>query len=194
LINNRGQEMQQQQLDALLHILVPQNNQNQPHRPYHAFQHAEVLHCIQQHYLGNDALFSGKNFEMMFHLLRTRVQRMLEDIRNARIAFYVNMVGAAGKQGASMEARVLLLLKTYAYGVPTHMFTDYFQMSVDFAKECCRNFDTAMKELYAEEYLCILTSNDLRNVTRLHEEKHGITGMFSSLDCMHAPWKNCPKG
>jgi hypothetical protein len=29
---------------------------------------------------------------------------------------------------------------------------------------------------------------------RLCEEKHGtITGMFGSLDCMHAPWKNCPK-
>ena len=134
LINNRGWEMQQQQLDVLLHILVPQNNRNQPHRPYHVFQHAEALHCIQWDYLGNDALFIGKNFEMMFRLSRTRVQRILEDMGNARISFYINMVDAAGKQGASMEARVLLPLKTYAYGVPPHTFTDYFQMSVDFCK------------------------------------------------------------
>ena len=44
-----------------------------------------------------------------------------------------------------------------------------------------------MKIIYAEEYLCIPTSNYIRNVTRLLEEKHGNTGM-------HAPWKNCQKG
>jgi hypothetical protein len=194
LNNNReGQQMQQQQLDALLHLLAPQNNRNQPRRPYRVFQHADALNCIRRDYLGNNALFSGKNFEMMFRLSRSRVQRILEDIGNARIPFYMNTVDAAGKEGASMEARVLLALKTYAYGVPPHTFTDYFQMSVDFAKECCRNFDNAMKQLYAEEYLRIPTSNDIRNITRLHEEKHGIAGMFGSLDCMHVPWKNCPK-
>lgn len=91
--------------------------------------------------------------------------------------FFVNTVDIAGKQGASMEARVLLALKTYAYGVPPH----------------CRNFDSAMKEIYADEYLRVPTSNDMRNVTRLHEEKHGVAGIFGSLDCMHVPWKNCPK-
>jgi hypothetical protein len=99
LINNRGQEMQQQQLDALLHILVPQNYRNQPGRPYHVFQHAEALHCVQWDYLGNDALFSGKHFEMMFHLSRTRVQRILQDIGNARIAFISIQLMLQGNQG-----------------------------------------------------------------------------------------------
>jgi len=105
----------------------------------------------------------------------------------------LHLPDAAGKQGASMEARVLLPLKSYAYGVPPHTFTDYFQMSVDLAKECCRNFDRVMKELYAEEYLRLPTLQDIKSITRLHEEKHGIPGMFGSLDCMHTPWKNCPK-
>jgi hypothetical protein len=140
--------------------------------------------------LGQDALFVGKNFLMMFRLSRARVQRLLEDIGNAQIPFFINTVDAAGKQGASMEARVLLPLKTYAYGVPPHTFTDYFQMSVDLAKECCRNFDRAMKELYAEEYLRLPTSHNMKSITHLHEEKHGLPGMFGSLDCMHTPWKN----
>jgi Plant transposon protein. len=113
--------------------------------------------------------------------------------RKCKGPFFVNTVDAAGKQGALMEARALLALKTYAYGVPPHTFTDYFQMLVDLSKECCRNFDSAMKEIYSDEYLRIPTSNDIRNVTRLHEEKHGVAGIFGSLDCMHVPWKNCPK-
>jgi Plant transposon protein. len=66
-------------------------------------------------------------------------------------------------------------------------------MSVDLAKECCRNFDRAVEDLYADEYLRLPTAQDIKNVTRLHEAKHGIPGMFGSLDCMHTPWKNCPK-
>jgi hypothetical protein len=136
--------------------------------------------------LGQDALFVGKNFLMMFRLSR--------NIGNAQIpCFFINTVDAAGEQGASIEARVLLPLKTYAYGAPPHTCTDYFQMSVDLAKECCRYCDRAMKELYAEEYLRLPISHDMKSITRLHEEKHGLPGMFGSLDCMHTPWKNCPK-
>jgi Plant transposon protein. len=174
-------------------LLAPPGNRNNPRRPKRVFRHGEAFNCILRDYLGQEALFSGKNFEMMFRLSRSRVQRLLEDIGNAQIPFFINTVDAAGNQGASIEARVLLPLKTYAYGVPPHTFTDYFQMSVDLAKECCRNFDRAVKDLYADEYLRLPTAQDIKNVTRLHEAKHGIPGMFGSLDCMHTPWKNCPK-
>ena len=102
--------MQQQQLVAVLQLLAPQANQNQPHQPYHVFQHAEALHCIERDYLGREALFSGKNFKMMFRLSQTRVQRMLEDIGNTRISFFINMADAAGKEGASMQAQTVLPL------------------------------------------------------------------------------------
>lgn len=46
-----------------------------------------------------------------------------------------------------------------------------------------------MKDLYATEYLHICMSNDIRNATRLlHKEKHGVAGMFGSLDCPKA-WR-----
>jgi hypothetical protein len=44
-----------------------------------------------------------------------------------------------------------------------------------------------------EKYLRMPTREDARRVSSLHERIHGIIGMLGSLDCMHVPWKNCPK-
>jgi hypothetical protein len=41
-----------------------------------------ILNCILHDYLRQEALFVGKNFEMMFQLSRSKVQRLLEDIGN----------------------------------------------------------------------------------------------------------------
>jgi hypothetical protein len=49
-----------------------------------------------------------------------------------------------------------------------------------------------MQVRYDEEYLCIPDALDLK-IVKLHKEHHGVNGIFVSLDCMHTPWKNCPK-
>ena len=41
-------------------------------------------------------------------------------------------------------------------------------------------------------YLCTYTEEDAKCVSLLHEDVHGIPGMFGLLDCMHVCWKNCP--
>ena len=107
--------------------------------------------------------------------------------------FYANSMDAAGKKGASLESKVLLPLKTFAYGVPPHTFTDYFQMSKGLAAKCCDEFAAIMKQLYDEEYLRIPNTADLNMIITLHKERHCVNGMFGSLDCMHTGWKNCPK-
>jgi hypothetical protein len=62
---------------------------------------------------------------------------------------------ANGRVGAALESRLLLPLKTLAsYGIPPHAFRDYFQMSETLARECCVEFDEAIKQIYYEtEYL-----------------------------------------
>jgi hypothetical protein len=74
-----------------------------------------------------------------------------------------------------------------------HTFTDYFQMSRVHARDCCLEFDKAICQLYVGEYMRAPTANDLKNISKLHKIKHGVPGMFGSLDCMHTHWKNCPK-
>jgi hypothetical protein len=88
---------------------------------------------------------------------------------------------------------MLLPIKCLADGVPSHTFIDYFQMSKQYARECCQQFDVAIKTIYSEEYLRLPTVNDLKSILKLHKAVHKVDGLFSSFDCSHTIWKNCPK-
>jgi Plant transposon protein len=156
-------------------------------------KHARALQSTMQDYTGLRPTFRGREFETMFRISRSRFQRLLEDIMASNIPFFKSMpTDAHGRVGASLHSRLLLPLKTMAYGVPPHTFRDYFQMSETLAREACLQFDIAIKQIYEGEYLRLPDENDLKSITKLHKVVHGIDGMFGSLDCMHSVWKNCP--
>jgi hypothetical protein len=90
-------------------------------------------------------------------------------------------------------ARKGRLSKQKSYGTADHAFSDYFQMSAALASKCCEEFASMMRRVYNEEYLRVPDENDIKSITQLHHEVHGVWGMFGSLDCMHTRWKNCPK-
>ena len=79
---------------------------------------------------------------MMFRVTKSRFQRILEDIGGANIPFYKD-----GNQHC-LETRLMLPLKTLAYGVAPHTFCDYFQMSRVYSRECTYQFDQEMKQVY----------------------------------------------
>ena len=146
-------------------------------------------------------IFKEQMFVMMLCLSRSRVQRIFEDIMastegDAVHHFYASSRDATGKQEASYyEAKILLPLKTFAYGVPSHTFIDYFQMSKGLAAaHCCEMFAVVMKLIYDEEYLRLPDALDLKRIIKLHKKWDGVKGMLGSLDCIHTAWKNCPKG
>lgn len=158
-----------------------------------AMNHPRALTCSLEDYTGPRPTFRGREFETMFRISRSRFQRLLEDIMAADIPFFKNLPrDAHGRIGSSLQCRLLLPLKTMAYGVPPHTFRDYFQMSETHARESCLQFDMAIKQIYAAEYLRIPDENDLKSIMKLHSKVHGVDGMFGSLDCMHTVWKNCP--
>jgi hypothetical protein len=187
----------QQEYDA---ILTPnQDYRHFPRKPKRLFRHDEApLYCIRRDYFGIEGdlttpIFKDRTFEMMFRLSRSRVQRVFEDVMKAHHPFYTSQLDAAGKKGASLEAKILLPLTTFAYGVAPHAFSDYFQMSKPFAAKCCDEYADTVRSLYSEEYLRVPDSVDMKNITKLHQDVHRVEGMFGSLDCMHNGWKNCPK-
>ncbi|KAG7366562.1 plant transposon protein [Nitzschia inconspicua] len=159
--------------------------------PKRQFCHEDALAAINRDYLSAGALF-GKEFEHMFRISKSRFERLRTDVMNANIPFYTTTRTISGKSVASLEARLLLPLKAYAYGVPPHCFADYFQMSFNFTSECCKHFDLTIFTVYKEEYLRLPTAEDLKSIVALHKAKHKVDGMLGSLDCTHTYWHKCP--
>jgi hypothetical protein len=115
------------------------------------FRHDQALMCINRDYLGPERLMDDKQFEVMLRITPAWFQRLFEDVRNSGIPYYLNRVDALGEEGASMEARLMLPIRTLAYGVAPHTFRDYYQMSTTMARQACDEFDIMMKQLYERE-------------------------------------------
>ena len=142
-----------------------------PRNPKRKFRHDEALHCINRDYLGilgdpSTPIFAGSEFASMFRISRPRFQRMLEDFANSGDPFFTPpFVDALGEEEASLEARLLLPLKSISFGVPPKTFSDYFQMSKTLSKDCYNNFLSKLTDIYKDEYLRLPTEADVKAVT-----------------------------
>ncbi|KAG7350703.1 plant transposon protein [Nitzschia inconspicua] len=179
--------MEQEDEHRIDHRTLPQN-------PRRTFGHQLALEAIQRNFLQPVSPLLGKEFPLMFRISRGRFQVLLEDVMNTpELVFYHKSPGPFGRPIASVQAILLLPLKTLAYGVPPHTFIDFFQMSKEMARDCCRAFDRAIQTLDMKEYLRVPTVEDLKGINKLHQHRHGVLQMTGSLDCSHTYWKNCPK-
>ena len=177
-----------------------QEQQKEDHRKLprsrrRSFDHAGALAAIRRDYLPRlgDTALHGADFHMMFRLSRSRFQVLMEDVMNSDGLQFFKQSPLDGTSRASLEAKLLLPLKTMAYGVPPHTFTDYFSMSMQHSRECCKQFHKAIIHLYMDDFLRLPTALDLKRIVELHKTVHSVHGMMGSLDCTHVFWKNCPK-
>jgi len=181
-------------------IVFPSNEdfRKKPRASKTQFRPEDALYNIRRDYLGdpNDRrtpLFTESCFRSMFRVSRSRFESIFRDIQRQGNPFFSVRKDATGKVGAAVEAKILLALKTFAFGVASHAFCDYFQMSRQQSAKCCEEFASIMCHIYGDRYLRAPTSHDLNQIVKLHKEVHKVDGMFGSLDCMHTRWKNCPK-
>jgi Plant transposon protein len=130
----------------------------------------------------------------MFRLSIARFQRLMACIQASGCRFYQKRPNLHDLNQASFEAKLLLPIKILAYGVPSHTFTDYFQMSKEHARACCRQFDIVMKKFYASEYSRFPTPEDFKSIVQQHKEVHQVDGLLGCLVSYHILWKNCSKG
>lgn len=165
-----------------------------PRKKKRVFQHYRALENIKHDFTGPDALFIGKEFKSYFRISRSRFQNLMETFAHCGNPFYSGKSDCCRNPTASLEARLLLPLQSLAFGVPSHAFCMYYQMSKTLAAKCCKEFNKTYLGLYRKKYLRRPTKNDMVNISKLHEKVHGVPGMFGSLDCMHTQWKNCPMG
>jgi Plant transposon protein len=175
-------------------LAAKRDHRTLPRKKRRVFDHARALQCIRADLTGPDALFVGKDFKMFFRISRARFQEMLETFASRGGSFYSGNSDCCRNATASLEAKLLLPLQTLAFGVATHAFCMYYQMSYTLAASSCRMFNKTYLKLYRKKYMKRPNKLDVVRISKLHETVHGVPGMFGSLDCMHTQWKNCPMG
>ena len=184
---------------AVKQILFLAEHRHLPRQAKAESRHVKAFLCIKRDYFGvpgdlTTPIFKDRSFEMMFRLSRSRVQRIIEDVMSSTVGdihrFFARSMETTEKMGASYEAKILLPLKTFAYGIP--LIHSLISSKCQTAR-CCDVFALSVKLLYDEEYLHTPDTLDLKRIAKLHKECHGVNGMFGSLDCMHTPWKNSSK-
>lgn len=151
-----------------------------------------ALQCIWRDFLGPQAIFLD-DFPLYFRISRSRFEKIMVDVGRSGNTFFNPPPSVTKQPLASMQARLLLPLKTLAYGVAMHCFCPYFSMSKNLAITCCREFDKIINALYKDEWMRCPTKDDLQAIFNLHHHQHGVSGMIGSLDCSQTYWKNCPK-
>jgi hypothetical protein len=122
----------------------------------------------------------------MFRLSRGRFQVLIEDVMESSIGFFKSRL-RDGFDKLSLAARFLLPLKTLAYGVRPHRFSDYFQMSQPYARECCKEFDKAIKMIYMNKFFRLPIATYLKNIVKLHHCSRTFlcgSGRGHSLTCL----------
>lgn len=109
-------------------------------------RHDQAKVVIMRDYLGPEPLFDEKDFKRSFKISKPRFLKMLDDFAKSGDPFY-----RIGNEGSSLEAKLMLPLKCLAFGLPHHCISDYFQMSMTDAEDCCEKFDAKIKEIYGAE-------------------------------------------
>jgi hypothetical protein len=169
-----------------------QRKEDGPRSKRRQFHHVSAYQNIHRDHIGPNPLF-GKEVVMFYRLSRPRLEIIMQALANSDNNFYKSFRKCKfGRTGASLEAKVLMPIRVLAYGDAPHNYCDYFQMSPSMVKRCCLEFNKMIPILFGDEYIRLPTAKDLKAVSGLHKEVHGVDGMFGSLDCMHTYWKNCP--
>jgi Plant transposon protein len=156
--------------------------------------HARAGMSVEQDWLGINCTFSSRQFEQTFRLTRSIVERLIQACGNFEPTFFTEKQSAIGKPAIPIEVKVLGILKCIAFGCSGTAFRDYHQMATNTFTEGLKAFFRALKADKAlnGEYMRYPSRRDVKRVTGLHDDVHGVPGMLGSLDCLHVYWKNCP--
>jgi hypothetical protein len=80
-----------------------------------------------------------------------------------------------------------------AYGSPADQLDEILKIASSTALECLGKFAKGVIECFGPEYLRPPRADELEKILQENESR-GFPGHVGSLDCMHWPWENCPKG
>lgn len=98
---------------------------------------------------------------------------------------------ALGRMGISPLVKVMCALRQIAYGIPSDLSEELFNVSETTARKCLVEFCTSVLNCFASLYLREPNISDLERIERQFA-RAGFPGCIGCLDCAGWSWKNCP--
>jgi hypothetical protein len=87
-------------------------------------------------YMCDTPTFTDRQFKRMFRISKTAMQELREFLGNEDDFFTEKTCRVTGKRTICPDLKILIALKTIAYGTTPHAFLDYFQMGETTARQC----------------------------------------------------------
>ncbi|XP_047949139.1 protein ALP1-like [Salvia hispanica] len=132
-------------------------------------------------YFSADPRWSDQMFRRRFRTRRNVFLRIVNAVV-ARDAYFMQTFDAVGRQSISTLQKCTSALRQLAYGIAANMFDEYLHVSKHTGRSCLAKFCRAVIEAFKDTYLRKPTSDDVRRLVRMHEERHGFPGMLGSID------------
>ena len=102
--------------------------------------HERAWQCIEQDCLGPEPTFTDKQFEEVFRLAKSKVERLMQVCCRHKPKTFNPGPDATGKPGIRPEVKVLSVFKCVAFGCSGVAFRDYHQMARNATSECLKDF------------------------------------------------------
>ncbi|GKA76903.1 ALP1-like protein isoform X1 [Tanacetum coccineum] len=144
--------------------------------------------------------YPEETFRRRYRMSSTLFNKIVNDILSYDVqpipeyfTYFSSRLDAVGRKSIGPILKCTSAIRQLAYGTAPDAFDEYLQIAARTSRECLDNFTKCIHVLYNHKFLRRPNATDIEKTYKLHEEKHGLSGMLGSIDCMHWDWKNCPK-
>ncbi|GJS22089.1 ALP1-like protein isoform X1 [Tanacetum coccineum] len=144
--------------------------------------------------------YPKENFRRMYRMSSTLFNKIVNNILSYDVepipeyfTYFRQRYDATGRLSIGPILKCTSAIRQLAYDTAPDAFDEYLQIVERTSRECLDNFTKCIHVLYIEKFLRKPTVADIEKTYQLHEQKHGLSGILGSIDCMHWDWRNCPK-
>jgi hypothetical protein len=139
------------------------------------FNWQRTREAIEADWFGPYPTFDDGQFAWMFRVTKTIAEEMLAVSANT-MSFFREMVhNVMQTPNIDPKAKLLVALKTLAFGVSAIAFTDYFQMGETTAQNCLKYFCQCIRAnaQLQQRFMRPMNREDARRVSAMHHAQHG---------------------
>nr|GFA12277.1 hypothetical protein [Tanacetum cinerariifolium] len=146
-------------------------------------------------YFGDDEYlpkYSKENFRRRYRMSSTFFNKIVNNILSYDVEptpeyfnYFRQRYDATSRNSIGSILKCTSAIRQLAYDTTPDAFDEYLQIVERTSRECLDNFTKCIHFLYVEKFLRKPTAEDIQKTNELDEQKHGLSRMLESIDCMY---------